>query len=245
MQKKTVAIIVGSAIVAVIGILVVVSLLQESPTKNTNTPALNPSTQIQEADKIQIKSHITDFVKEVGTYGWFANIISDPANANKPESFFADQSYVTADDVRGALVTLTNSRVYDSQVNDGLYGTPFSVATILKGDVTVPSSPVAEGGETYVLVKVPVESTLIYVSHGINHMDDSGVFVDGVTNIQYRVFDGEISFKFIRSGSDWVISSFKDTVGVLPTEPAENFAFPNGDLITAVKPVKSETIEVK
>lgn len=241
MPKKKIIIIAGVAFMLLVAALTVVSLLQEKPTESEGTTVLEPGSELSQADKAQIKLHVNEFVKDIGTYGWFANTISDPANAVKDESFFKAQNYTSADDVRRSLVTLTNGHDYDALVNVGLYSIPFSVETVLTGEISIPNTPTAEGGSSFVIVTIPVESTLIYVSRGISYVGDNGETVPGSLSINKSVFAGTITLNFIRNGSDWSVSSFKNDVGILPTD---TYAFPNGDLITETTPVKNETIEI-
>lgn len=242
MSKKTIAIIAGvSALVLVVVLAVVATLQGDESSPGEQTPELTPSTQISEADRQEIQSLTNQFVNDVGTFGWFSNTVADPVNAARGYEFFMEQSRHDADAIRSALVTLTGTRNYDAQINDGLFLVPFSVETSILDDITVPSTPTAEGGLSYIPVSVPIESTLIWVAEGMNYFDLDGNPVFGGTTIERYVFEGTLSLRFVRQGDGWVLSSFTQDTGVFPTD---NWGFPNGGLLVETEPVRFDVIEV-
>jgi len=244
MTKGKIALIVGISVTVLVGVLVTLSLLQDNGEgkPNTNNNPLTQDIALTEADKTQIRSHTNEFLSRVATYGWFQSTITNPDNALRDTEFFMAQDHIDAADVASTLAKLTNSTEYAELINKDIFMNPFSVETVPTAEWVVPSSPVTEGGETYIQVIVPVESTLIYLSVGINHYDSDGNFVPADVSIDRNVFEGEITFKFVRSGSDWKISLFNQTVGVLPLDEVY---FPNGDLYTTTTPVRTDSIPVR
>lgn len=242
MSKKTIALVAGAVAAVLIGALVVISVLQGNPDDvKEETPVLSDSTEITEADQQMISSLTSQFLRDVGTYGWFSGMLSDVENAKQGVEFFLDKNHRGANEVRSSIIVLTENQEYAKKVDPNLFNTPFSVETVATDDIVVPKFPVAEGGTTYIPVSIPVKSTLIWVTNETAYVGDDGETAGGGVSLNRFIYEGQLELKFVRKGSGWIISSYASTVGILPTD---SWGLANGSTYGDPDPVSTELIPV-
>ncbi len=247
MDRRKKAILISVAAVVAVAVLIVV--LGFFTNKNVSqaakeiSPGISENTQLSDGDKAKIKDLTSQFISQMGNFGWYPSTIQNPTGitAETANTFFANQDHSTAADAQQHLRVLTNSTNFDSSINQGIFTNPFSVETTPTEDISVPNKPEVDGASVSVKVTVPVQSTVSFISTSMAYINPDGSTSPSVVQIQKRTFAGNLNLSFQKSSGDWVVSSFSDTTGVFVVD---DFSITNGDLITNSVPISKESLVV-
>lgn len=246
MSKKKLAIIVGAVVAAVALVLVGLSFIGKSGDDNTvqsKGGELKLDSKISDVDKAEIKGLSQDFIREMGNFGWYPDLIKNPQSVTEADPVsLLDEDHTTADELRSALRALTNTDRFDETINGSVVSVPVTVSSQITEEITVPDEPVSLGSRSLITVTFPVESELSYIAQTQGALDGNNVFHESETYVMTMKFKGEVNLSFTKESGQWYIADFSDTVGSLAVD---GFSGLNEGMVLTQEPYETSQIRVK
>jgi len=245
MTKKKLAIIAGAVIAALVVVLVGLSFIGKDDDDNTKSKGgdLKIDSALSDSDKAEIRGLSQDFIRELGNFGWYPDLIKNPQSVTEADPVsLLEEEHTTAEDLRASLRSLTNTDRFDDTINGSVVSVPVTVTTQITEDIIVPDKPVALGSRSLVTVTFPVESEMSYIAQTQGALDGNNVFHESETYVMTMKFKGEVNLSFTKESGQWYIADFSDTVGSLAVD---GFSGLNEGMVLSQEPYETSQVRVE
>lgn len=246
MINKKLAIIVGAVVTAVIVVLVGLSFIGKDDGDNNATSKgsdLNIDSLISDADKSEIKGLAQDFIREMGNFGWYPELIKNPQSVTAADPMtLLDEEHTTADELRTELRALTNTDRFDDVIDGSVVSVPVTVSSQITEEIVVPDKPVSLGSRSLITVTFPVDSEMSYIAQTQGALDGNNVFHPSETYVMTMKFKGDVNLSFTKESGQWYIADFSDTVGSLAVD---GFSGLNEGMVLNQEPYESSQVRVE